>query len=135
MNNNKRYFFRKADKLKSRKTIQAIFAKGKSFVLFPLKVTWLNNQSAQHLQAGIGASSRNFKRAVDRNRIKRLMREAWRLQKNDLYEQLQQNNQHLSVFIIYIGKELPKYELIYQKMGNAIQRLYAIINENTETHI
>ena len=135
MNSNKRYFFRKADKLKSRKTITAIFADGKSFVQYPLKVTWLPGQSAEHLQAGVGASSRNFKRAVDRNRIKRLMREAWRLQKNELQEFLQQNNQHLSVFIIYIGKDLPAYEQIYQKTGAAIQRLQSMSNEDIKTNI
>lgn len=63
------------------------------------------------------------------------MREAWRLQKSDLHEELQQSGKQLSVFIIYVGKELPVYEFIYEKMGTAIKRMRSVINENTETHI
>ena len=51
------------------------------------------------------------------------MREAWRLQKNTLQEQLQEQNKQLSVFILYLGKELPEYELVYEKTGVIINRL------------
>jgi ribonuclease P protein component len=118
-----RYFYRKADKLKSRKAIDQLFSKGNSFTGFPFKVIWLPENKHALLQTAVGVSSRNFKKATDRNRIKRLMREAWRLQKNKLHDHLLEQNVQLSVFILYIGKELPEYELVFEKTGNIINRL------------
>ena len=86
------------------------------------------------MQAGIGVSSRNFKKAVDRNRIKRLMREAWRLQKNKLEESLQHKNKTMSVFILYSGKELPEYSVVFEKFTTIINRLIKITDANTEVH-
>jgi ribonuclease P protein component len=75
------------------------------------------------LQAGFGASTRNFKKAVDRNRIKRLSREAYRLQKQTLYDHLVEKNRCLAVFFIYTGKELPDYGTVTEKIGVALQKL------------
>ena len=75
------------------------------------------------LQAGFSTSTRNFKKAVDRNRIKRLMRECYRLQKNSLQTELEENHKNLAVFFIYTGKELPEYSLVFDKIGSALERL------------
>lgn len=112
--------------MKSRKQIEFLFKEGKSFSVFPLKVCY----SVQALPVanspllfGVAAGTRNFKKAVDRNRIKRLIREAWRLQKNELQEKLKERNLQLHVFFIFTGKELPDYKLIAEKTAVALQKL------------
>jgi ribonuclease P protein component len=75
------------------------------------------------LQAGFGASSRHFKKAVDRNRIKRLGREAYRLQKELLLQRLTQKGLSMAVFFIYTGKELPEYTIVAEKIGVILQKL------------
>jgi len=61
------------------------------------------------------------------------MREAYRLQKNDLQEQLKNNQKKLAVFFIYVGNELPDYPAVFEKTASAIKRLIKIANENTTT--
>jgi len=78
------------------------------------------------LQSGFAVSAKNFKKAVDRNRIKRLMREAYRLQKNSLTLTSQKN---LAVFFIYTGKALPEYEDVSEKIRLALNRLQKIVDE------
>ena len=129
MTTTQRYFFRKADKLKSRKTIDALFSKGNSFSNFPFKVIWLPENKHADLQVAIGVSSRNFKKATDRNRIKRLIREAYRLQKEPLKNHLQQKERKLSVFILYVGKEIPEYNVVFEKTGTILTRLIKFSDE------
>jgi ribonuclease P protein component len=81
------------------------------------------------LQAGFTVSARNFKKAVDRNRIKRLMREAYRLQKNPLREHLQESRKSIAVFFVYTGNELPQYDVVFEKINAALQKLEKLIIE------
>jgi ribonuclease P protein component len=130
-----RYTLGKTERLKSRKIIEQLFKEGKSFSNFPFRVLYLtvNKDAAtapvkqQHqpapLQCGFGVSTRHFKKAVHRNRVKRLLREAWRLQKNELEHLLTTQQKQLAVFVIYTGNELPLYPLVYEKAGSILKRL------------
>lgn len=82
-----RFTFKKAERLSKEKTIQELFNRGSSFYLYPFKVVYMLNpdQSVITPQVLISVSSRNFPRAVDRNLIKRRIREAYRLQKEIIH--------------------------------------------------
>lgn len=135
MDKQERYFLGKEDRLKSRKSIDLLFKKGKSFSHFPFKVFWMQAAGDHVLQAAFSVSSRNFKKATDRNRIKRLMREAYRLQKNTLYEALKTGQKKITLFIIYTGRELPEYNMVFEKTGLIIKKLIKLSNENTEADL
>ncbi len=127
-----RFFLKKEDKLKSRKTIDEVFKDGNNFSVYPFKIWWLAVKDETVLQAGFGVSARQFKKAVDRNKVKRLMREAYRLQKNDLQLKLQEEQKPLRIFILYIGKELPDYQICYKKFTAILNRLGNIISPQAE---
>ena len=120
----------KKERLKSRKQIEKIFAKGKVLNLAPFRVSFLFGTFAETLQSGFGVGSRNFKKAVDRNRIKRITREAYRIQKESLLDALANNKRSLVLFFIYTGKELPAFETVRQKMAIILERLIKLVNEN-----
>jgi ribonuclease P protein component len=119
----------KNERLKSRKQIEFLFQQGQRFAAPPFRVFYvikkkeLKESDAPPLQFGVGASTRFFKKAVDRNRIKRLGREAWRLQKQELLQLLEEQNKQLDVFFIYTGKGLPEYTEIFTATTGIIQKL------------
>ena len=127
-----RYTFKKEEKLKSRKAIEQLFKEGKSFSIFPFRILWeIKEANSSSLQTGFAVSSKHFKKAVDRNRIKRLMREAYRLQKNDLQNHLTQQQKQVVVFFIYVGNELPEYPFIFEKTKAVLNRLIKLTHENS----
>lgn len=121
--------YNKKEKLKSRKLIEQLFVKGRSFSVFPLKVFYtVLPEADMPVQAGVGVSARNFKKAVARNRIKRLLRESYRLNKTGLLDVLKTGEKKLAVFFLYVGKELPEGALLNEKMSAALTKLGNEIN-------
>jgi ribonuclease P protein component len=82
------------------------------------------------LQFSVGISGKNFSKAVDRNQIKRLTREAYRLQKSELQEKLHQMNIHLFLFFIYTAKEVADFQIIWEKTRVILKKLWKMAEEN-----
>src|SRR6185312_675621 len=93
------FSYGRKEKLKSRKLLEQVFRKGKSFIVFPIKIFYLKPDVPLDFQVkvGVGVSARNFKKAVERNRIKRLLREAYRTEKLLLHKYLKEHNQQVIV--------------------------------------
>ena len=131
----KQYTLAGAERLKSRKQIDLVFKEGARINIFPLRVSFiLEKGTGDALQFGVGVSAKSFKKAVDRNRVKRLARESWRVQKNDLRQMLTDNNLRMVVFAVYTGKELPVYETIYQATAGVIEKLSRSVHETIEAN-
>jgi len=119
----------KEERLKSKKLIEKLYEHGNSIKVFPLRMVYLqtSHTSAFPAQVGVSVAKRNFKKAPDRNRLKRVMRESYRLQKEIVYDNLQDPY----VFMIsYLGKEEKEYQEIFSKMNKL---LYLFIKEVQST--
>ena len=130
----------KRERLKSRKLIERLFREGKSISVFPYRALYLpvsaaDNQSPSIiLQMGVAVSSKHFKKAVHRNKIKRLTREAYRLQKAGLQQKLGGAGRQLMLFFIYTGREMPDFSLVKEKVQVILDKLIRIIDENGSPH-
>lgn len=121
----------KNERLKSYKRIRILFAGGEKFRVSPLLVYYRlqhepsneDSVSASPLQMGVSVSSRHFKRAVDRNLLKRRIREAYRLQKIVLKDLLAEKGIAMDVFFVYIEPEITDYETIFKSMTHALKSL------------
>lgn len=114
--------FGKSERLCSKKSIKELFNRGSSFYIYPFKVIFLPNpdQSIGKPQLLISVPKRNFKKAVDRNKIKRRIREAYRLNKKHFPFT---TTHSVMITYIYTAKESLKYQLIQEKLKESLQRL------------
>ncbi|RFP65362.1 ribonuclease P protein component [Hymenobacter lapidiphilus] len=124
MPDSRSYSFPKEEHLCRKKLIEELFGRGSSFGLYPLRLVWLAapEPTTAPPQVLVSVSKRNFKRAVDRNYLKRLMREAWRLNK---YQLVEAEGGHLvaQLAIIYTGKEKKPLALLEKKLNSGLERL------------
>ncbi|WP_353777149.1 ribonuclease P protein component [Winogradskyella sp. 3972H.M.0a.05] len=116
--------FPKKEKLKSKILIDLLFKEGQSVSAFPLKLIYLQTTHDDEavIKTGVSVSKRYFKNAVDRNRIKRLMREAYRLNKADFF-----NNSSTSYafMILYLSKDGTTFEALNAKMKQLFEKFLA----------
>ncbi len=124
----KQFTLGKNERIKSRKVLDAIFQQGRSFSSFPYRVVYLASQEG--LKFAVGVSTKNFKHAVDRNKIKRQTKEAYRLQKINLESVLMQKKTGLNVFFVYTAKEI----IFYKQMFDAVEKIIEkIVKQQNET--
>ncbi|MFT4832505.1 MAG: ribonuclease P protein component [Psychroserpens sp.] len=119
----------KKEKLKSKKLIERLFAEGKSVSNYPVKLIYLKTLHADgsKIKTGVTASKRNFKSAVNRNRIKRLMRECYRLNKPLFFNNIVGD---YAFMFLYLGKDMPTYEQLEACFKLVIKKI--LIKENHE---
>ncbi len=123
---NRRFTFKKEERLCSKKVIDKLFSEGKAFLSFPLKIIYLDTKLPvdNNIQIGFTVSKKNFKKAVHRNLLKRRMREAYRLNKHLLTEKVTENQ--MAIFVIFIGKEITDFKTIEQALKKALVRCVKI---------
>jgi ribonuclease P protein component len=136
------FTYQKADKLKSRKQTQNLFAKGHSMNAFPIKLIYsiettqqiTNELLPKHfdlagldangiLQAGVGAPSRTFRKAVMRNRVKRLLREGYRLEKPAFLDTAALQGKRVNLFFLYTDATVLSQAEIQDKIKQLLVRL------------
>ena len=125
----------KEERLKSRKAIELLFKTGRSFTIYPFRIVYQLGSPAESatnsiVQAGFTVSTKYFKRAVDRNYTRRLMKEAYRLQRFELEQALSADPRRFLIFFIYIAKELPTYQVVFEKTTLVIDRLIKLASEH-----
>lgn len=116
----KTFSFQKKEKLKSKKRIEKLFAEGESVYGPPLKLIFIKTElpGGVPIQAGVAVSKKRFKSAVARNRIKRLLRESYRLNKHIVFNNIEGN---FAFLFLYLGNEMPSQQIVSQHMIRLLQ--------------
>ena len=119
-----RHTFSKDERLSRRKIIESLHEKGFSVKSPAIILVYLPCElPVEHpAQVMFSASKRLFRRAHDRNRVKRLLREAYRKQKHIVYTSIKAHNQQYALHFIFTGKQLPNYPYVFGKMNDLILR-------------
>ena len=117
--------FPKDERLKSKKITEELFSKGSSYYLYPFRLLYIRETRFQGTfpQVLISVPKRNFKKATDRNRIKRQIREAYRLNKSAVYKKLEKDKIPAYLGIIFTAKEKIPYNLLEEKLIFILERL------------
>jgi ribonuclease P protein component len=120
----KQYGFSKQERLCKRDDFQTVLTKGKSVYSFPFRCVYLWEESPTFsARIAISVSRKRFKHAVDRNRVKRLVRESYRLNKHTLYHHFANEHKNLNMLIVYTDTKIFSFASTQKKFVNLIKKL------------
>jgi ribonuclease P protein component len=127
-----RHTFSKDERLRSKMLIEKIVAGGKSVQQPPFRMSWVVTPLKKSFpaQLAIAVPKRFFKRAVDRNRIRRLVREVYRKNKSGIYTLLRSKNIQCAILLVYSGRTVPGYAEVEKKFLLTLQRFEEAILKN-----
>lgn len=125
--------FRKQERLKSSKMIRVLFTSGNAFLAHPFRVNWIMTDEKRQYPGRIlvSVSKKNFRKANERNHIKRLVREAYRKNKYILIDFLEEQSLSCDFSFVYIGKTTMEYSQLEKKIIILLKRLVSEL----EVHI
>lgn len=117
--------FRKEERLSKEKIIDQLFKKGKSFSIYPIRIVWLETDLATDVpvQVLISIPKKRIRKAVDRNLLKRRIREVYRKNKSSLYDLLNKSDCKCALGIVYTSSEIALYHELERKIILSLQRL------------
>jgi ribonuclease P protein component len=128
------FTFSKNERLSSRKIIGQLFEKGKSIVVVPFRLSFIQTPlpSVSPAQIAFSVPVKNFRKAVDRNRIKRQMREVYRKNKSSVYALLESQKVQCAMMIVFMGKAKPSFEEVEQKLKLTLHRFEEEFKKHAE---
>lgn len=126
--------FPASQKLKSRKVIGELFENGKMLKAYPIRVVYSiaeynSTYHSAHVQMGISVPKRSFKSAVDRNRIKRQVRECYRMHHHSLLELAKEKNVYLAMMMIYLDRKEPDFKYLDIKVNNLLEKQLKLLRD------
>ena len=124
------FSFHKGERLGSKKSISNLFKSGKSVVAYPLRIIYLQSENLAYPAAVvISVPKRLFRRAVDRNLLKRRIREAYRLNKPEFYSNLRSADVSIKLVIQYQQKEIKNFSMIQSGLKKGLDKVFSKITE------
>lgn len=134
MNDGQRFTFNKEERVTGEKRIENLFTNGSAFIAYPLRVVYLETAATSRfpLSVLISIPKKRIKSAVKRNRMKRLVREAYRLNKHLFYGEEIPENYHLDVAFIYVKDELSEFGAVEKAMRKALSELIKKVKQGEE---
>ena len=117
--------FPSKERLKSKKHIALLFKSGQSMAAFPVLGIYRTDANPKTvISVAFTVPKKHFKRAVDRNLIKRRMKESWRLHKDSLIKDLESHNLSIQIIVIYLGKEILEFKKIDKGTKKLLRKLH-----------